>query len=58
MTSLEMVRAALRDLLELVADADACELMPDAEPYKAEAVWNYVLTRAQTALNQTDPRIP
>ena len=58
MTPTDQLRSALRDLLECVQDASALDLMPDAEPYKAEAVWDDVLYRARLALRTTDPKEP
>ena len=41
------LKAALNDLLEQIDCLDGIEYTKDLEPYKAEAVWDDVLSRAQ-----------
>jgi len=46
------LREALKDLLEQIDSLEGMQLTRDIEPYKAEANWNDVYSRARTALAQ------
>ena len=50
---INQLRGALKDLLELCESADALDLMPNMERYKAEAVLEDVTYRARKALRDT-----
>lgn len=46
------LESALSELLEQIECLGGIELCRDIEPYKAEAVWNDVISRAQDAIRQ------
>ena len=47
------LRSALSDLLEQIECLGGIEYSRDLEPYKAEAVWDDAIRRAQDALSKT-----